>query len=156
MIKSDSGGVLLAIHHIVKEACNKNVRTGNAYSPASHGVVERVQQTFADQVMLKMSRLSSNSWAHILDEAVAAVQFATGARGVSPYELVFGSRPSLGLQPTKDADVEEWYWTITSEQVNQVSRKIKSAISRFNSKNTKQQFQIGNVVRVMNVQLKGS
>ena len=157
MIKSDNGTNLLAIHYFVKEACNKNIRTSSPYNAASHGVVERVQQTFADQVIMQMDRLASHNWTHILPDVVAAIRFtSTGTRGVSPFEIVFGSKPSLGLQCTVAEDVEEWCNIITNEHVNQVTRKIKTAITRFAKKTTKQLFECGDIVRVMNYQIKGS
>ena len=90
MIKSDNGTNLLAIHYFVKEACNKNIRTSSPYNAASHGVVERVQQTFADQIIMQMDRLASSNWTHILPDVIAAIRFtSTGSRGVSPFKIVF-------------------------------------------------------------------
>ena len=71
LVDGTSHNAVLAIHYVVNEASCKNVRTSTAYSSTSHDLVERVQQTFGDQVILQMSKLSFNSWVYILDDVVA-------------------------------------------------------------------------------------
>jgi len=155
MIKSDNGSNLLAIHHFVQKACDKNVNTSSPHNPMSHGIVERVQQLFGDQIVMQMQRISSSNWAAILPSVLAAVRFSTGSRGISPYEIVFGSVPSIGLHPSTSEDVSTWGQNITTEHVNQISRKIKNAISTYKQRSRKQPFAVGDIVRVVRVQAIG-
>ena len=60
------------------------------------------------------------------------------------------------MQCTVAENVEEWCNIIANEHVNQVTRKIKTAITRFAKKTTKQLFECGDIDRVMNYQIKGS
>ena len=106
-----AANITAAIIGLLRKTWKVKMSTTVAYHPEGNGAVERFNRTIQDIVAKKLQNINPSDWPDLIPSAVLAHNMTPhGHTGMSPFNLMFGRRPSSLLfeeDAHPDADFQE-------------------------------------------------